>query len=64
MTRLDADVHPDNLLYPDSAAENIIDLGDITTARGTEIVFTLWARLLAKTGNALINFNVKAAGAS
>ena len=44
-------------------ADNIIDLGDITTARGTEMMFALWARLYARTGNALINFNVKAADA-
>ena len=39
-------------------ADNIIDLGDITTARGTEMMFALWARLFAKTGNAIMNVKI------
>lgn len=38
--------------------ENIIDLGDITTARGTEMVLPLWVRLYGKLGHPVFNFNV------
>ena len=35
---------------------HIIDLGDITTARGTEMYLPLWLRLMAMNGPA---FNIK-----
>lgn len=37
-------------------AEDIVDLGDITAARGTEMYLALWLRLLGKLGTA--NFNL------
>jgi predicted dinucleotide-binding enzyme len=37
---------------------NIIDLGDITTARGTEQLLPIWVRLYAKLQNGMFNFNV------
>lgn len=39
-------------------ARNIIDVGDITTARGTEMLLPLWVRLFAAFGNAQFNFNI------
>ncbi len=39
-------------------AKNIIDLGDITTARGTEMILPLWVRLYGKLQTPLFNFNV------
>jgi 8-hydroxy-5-deazaflavin:NADPH oxidoreductase len=39
-------------------AENIIDLGDITTARGVEMLLPIWVRLYGKFGNADFNFRV------
>lgn len=38
--------------------KNIIDLGDITTARGTEMVLPLWVRLYGKLQTPFFNFNV------
>jgi len=37
---------------------NLIDLGDITTARGTEQLLPLWVRLYAKFQNPMFNFHV------
>jgi 8-hydroxy-5-deazaflavin:NADPH oxidoreductase len=37
---------------------NIIDLGDITTARGTEQLLPIWVRLYGKFKHAMFNFNV------
>lgn len=37
---------------------DIIDLGDITTARGAEMLLPLWVRLYAALGTALFNFKV------
>jgi len=37
---------------------NIIDLGDITTARGTEQLVSLWVRLLGTFKNPMFNFNI------
>jgi predicted dinucleotide-binding enzyme len=39
---------------------NIIDLGDISTARGTEQLLPIWLRLYGKMGHANFNFNVVA----
>lgn len=41
---------------------NIIDLGDITTARGTEQLLPLWVRLYAKFQNPMFNFHVVTGG--
>ncbi len=38
--------------------KNIIDLGDITMARGTEMILPLWVRLYGKFETPLFNFNV------
>ena len=38
--------------------QSVIDLGDITTARGTEMVLPLWASLLGKVGTPLFNFKI------
>lgn len=39
-------------------AEEIVDLGDITTARGTEAWLLLWTRLFAATGSAMFNIRL------
>jgi predicted dinucleotide-binding enzyme len=39
-------------------ARNIVDLGDITTARGTEMMLPLWIRLMLGLGTADFNFNL------
>jgi 8-hydroxy-5-deazaflavin:NADPH oxidoreductase len=38
--------------------KNIIDLGDITTARGTEQLLPIWIRLYGKLKHAMFNFNI------
>lgn len=38
--------------------DNVIDLGDITTARGTEMLLPVWLRLWGALGTAEFNFNV------
>ena len=37
---------------------DVIDLGDITTARGTEMLLPIWLRLMGKFGNAEFNFKI------
>lgn len=37
---------------------NVIDLGDITTARGTEQLLPIWVRLYGKLQNPMFNFHV------
>ena len=37
---------------------NIIDLGDITTARGTEMILPVWLRLWSALGTAEFNFHI------
>ncbi|MCB0847753.1 MAG: NADP oxidoreductase, partial [Bacteroidetes bacterium] len=41
------------------AAENIIDLGDITTARGSEMLLPIWLRLWNALGTANFNFHIQ-----
>ncbi|MFI6578354.1 NADPH-dependent F420 reductase [Nocardiopsis sp. NPDC050513] len=41
--------------------ESVIDLGDITTARGTEMLLPLWLRLWGALGHADFNFHVQGA---
>lgn len=36
----------------------MIDLGDITTARGTEQLLPIWVRLYGKLGHGMFNFNI------
>lgn len=38
--------------------QDIIDLGDITTARGTEMLLPIWLRLWGALGNADFNFKI------
>ena len=38
--------------------KNVIDMGDITTARGTEMLLPLWVRLYGKFGNANFNWHI------
>ena|ERR1044072_7304905 len=38
--------------------KNMIDVGDITTARGTEQLLPIWVRLYASFGNANFNFHI------
>ena len=42
---------------------SILDLGDITAARGTEMYMPLWLRLWGATGTAVLNVEVRAAKA-
>lgn len=44
-------------------SENIIDLGDITSARGTEMTLPLWIRLMGKYQSPLFNLNIVKAAA-
>jgi predicted dinucleotide-binding enzyme len=37
---------------------DIIDLGDITTARGTEMILPIWIRLWGAMGSPRFNFKV------
>ena len=39
-------------------AKNILDLGDITTARGTEMLLPVWLRLWGALGTADFNFHI------
>ncbi|HEV2787139.1 MAG TPA: NAD(P)-binding domain-containing protein [Solirubrobacteraceae bacterium] len=43
-------------------AESILDLGDITAARGMEMYLPLWLRLYGATGTAVLNVEVRAGG--
>ncbi len=38
--------------------DNIIDLGDILTARGTEMLLPLWLRIMGSTQSAAFNFKI------
>jgi 8-hydroxy-5-deazaflavin:NADPH oxidoreductase len=38
--------------------KNIIDLGDITTARGTEMLLPLWLSIFGSTNNGAFNFRI------
>jgi 8-hydroxy-5-deazaflavin:NADPH oxidoreductase len=39
--------------------QNILDLGDITTARGTEMMLPMWIRLWGAKGNPNFNFHIQ-----
>src|SRR5262245_5655690 len=45
-------------------SESIIDLGDITTARGAEMIMPLWLRLMATFKTPMFNFHIVRAPAS
>lgn len=38
--------------------QHIMDLGDITAARGTEMVLPLWLKIMGTLGNAAFNFKI------
>ncbi len=38
--------------------KHIIDLGDISTARGTEMLLAIWVRLMGKLGTPMFNFKI------
>jgi 8-hydroxy-5-deazaflavin:NADPH oxidoreductase len=38
--------------------QSVIDLGDITTARGTEMMLPLWVSLMGKVGTPMFNFKL------
>ena len=40
-------------------AEDILDLGDITNARGTEMYVALWLRLFGTLGSGTFNIDVR-----
>ncbi len=40
--------------------ENMIDMGDISTARGTEMLLPIWVRLFGVLQNPFINFHIAA----
>jgi predicted dinucleotide-binding enzyme len=40
------------------AQKNILDMGDITTARGTEQLLPIWIRLWGKLQNPMFNFHI------
>ena len=37
---------------------DVIDLGDISTARGTEMLLPVWLRLMGALGTAAFNFRI------
>ena len=37
---------------------NVIDLGDITTSRGVEMMLPIWLRLLGALGSPMFNFKI------
>ena len=37
---------------------DVIDLGDITTARGAEMLLPVWLRLMGSLGTATFNFKI------
>jgi len=37
---------------------DVIDLGDITTARGTEMLLPVWLRLMGALGTGMFNFKI------
>ena len=45
-------------------AERILDLGDITAARGLEMYLPLWIRLWQAGGTAVLNIEVRSADSS
>jgi predicted dinucleotide-binding enzyme len=47
-----------SILKADFGWREVIDVGDITTARGTESLLPLWVRLYGVFGNASFNFKI------
>jgi predicted dinucleotide-binding enzyme len=38
--------------------ENLLDLGDITSSRGTEAVLPIWLRIMGTVGSGAFNFKI------
>jgi predicted dinucleotide-binding enzyme len=38
--------------------ENVIDMGDITACRGTEMLLPIWVRLMGKFQSPMFNFRI------
>jgi len=53
----DAKSEVENLLHS-FGWEKIIDLGDISAARGTEQILPIWVRLMGKLGTPMFNFSI------
>lgn len=45
-------------LLTEMGHEDVIDLGDISTARGTEMLLPVWLRLMGALGTAAFNFRI------
>ncbi len=45
-------------LLRDMGHTDVIDLGDLSTARGTEMLLPIWVRLMAALGTAQFNFKI------
>ncbi|HSJ55885.1 MAG TPA: NAD(P)-binding domain-containing protein [Anaerolineae bacterium] len=54
----DAKAEVTGLLKKGFGWPSVIDLGDITTARGTEMLLPLWVRLLGVLGTPMFNFQI------
>lgn len=54
----DAKSKVNQILSRDFGWKNIIDLGDITGARATEMLLPIWIRLYGKLGNSEFNFHI------
>lgn len=37
---------------------HVVDLGDISTARGTEMMLALWIRVMGSVGSPMFNFRI------
>jgi predicted dinucleotide-binding enzyme len=55
---VDAKAHVAALLKDGFGWKSVIDLGDITTARGTEMVLPLWIRLMEVLDTPIFNFKI------
>jgi len=46
------------VLLKEFGHQDVIDLGDITTARGTEMLLPVWLRLWGALGTPAFNFKI------
>jgi 8-hydroxy-5-deazaflavin:NADPH oxidoreductase len=53
-----AKAHVTELLRQWFGWRNVIDLGDITTARGVEMILPVWLRLWGSLGSPMFNFKI------
>lgn len=54
----DAKARVTDLLKNSLGWKNVIDLGDITTARGTEMILPIWVRLMGVLKTPMFNFKI------